>query len=46
MIAVKATTTPFMRLDEGPAELAVQQYVLIAFAGGAFAGFGFDRLAG
>jgi hypothetical protein len=38
----KATTTPVSRLAEGPAELAVQQYALIAFAGGAFAGFGFD----
>jgi hypothetical protein len=45
-MAVKATTTPLMRLDEGPAELAVQQYVLIAFAGGAFAGFGFDLAGG
>ena len=38
----RATTTAVSRLVEGPAELAVQQYALIAFAGGAFAGFGFD----
>ena len=34
------------RKEEGPAELALQQYVLIAIAGGAFAGFGFDFKGG
>jgi hypothetical protein len=38
----KATITPISRLEEGPGELAIQQYVLTAIAGGAFAGFGFD----
>jgi hypothetical protein len=41
-MAPKVTITPVSRLNEGPAALAVQQYALIAFAGGAFAGFGFD----
>lgn len=41
-MAAKATATPVTRLEEGPAELALQQYVLTAIAGGAFAGFGFD----
>jgi hypothetical protein len=45
-MAVNATTTPVARLNEGPAELALQQYVLIAIAGGAFAGFGFDFAGG
>jgi hypothetical protein len=45
-MAAKATTTAVTRLEEAPAELAVQQYVLTAFAGGAFAGFGFDLAGG
>jgi hypothetical protein len=38
----RKATTPVSRLEESPAELALQQYVLTAIAGGAFAGFGFD----
>lgn len=45
-MAAKATMTPVSRLAEGPAELALQQYVLTAIAGGAFAGFGFDFAGG
>lgn len=45
-MAAKRTTTHVSRLEEGPAELALQQYVLTAIAGGAFAGFGFDFAGG
>ena len=38
----KVTTAHVRRIEQGPAELALQQYVLTAIAGGAFAGFGFD----
>ncbi len=41
-MAARPPTVPTSRREEGPAELALQQYVLIAIAGGAFAGFGFD----
>jgi hypothetical protein len=34
------------RRRESPAEFAIQQYVLTAIAGGAFAGFGFDIAGG
>jgi hypothetical protein len=38
-----AKQTPSMsHRPESPAEFAIQQYVLTAIAGGAFAGFGFD----
>jgi hypothetical protein len=45
-MAVNARVTPVSRLEEGPARLALQQYVLTAIAGGAFAGFGFDFAGG
>jgi len=45
-MAAKPMMTPVSRRPERPAEFAVQQYVLIAIAGGAFAGFGFDLAGG
>jgi hypothetical protein len=45
-MAPRATTTPVSRLAERPADFALQQYVLSAIAGGAFAGFGFDFAGG
>ena len=42
-----AKQTPITsRRPESPAEFAIQQYVLTAIAGGAFAGFGFDIAGG
>ena len=45
-MAAKMMTPLTTRTPESPAEFAIQQYVLIAIAGGAFAGFGFDLAGG
>lgn len=45
-MTAKALTVPVSRSDVRPAEFAIQQYVLIAIAGGAFASIGFDLAGG